>query len=136
MAKSSAADIFQLSKKRASGGGEPANPSPNSETSRLGDQPSSSSMAAPTAQTETPKLTYRKTSVHLTPELYEWLKQATKQFTEPGLSASDVVRLALDRLRNDVTLRGLDLEDEAVKQAHREAERMPGRRNRGLPSID
>ena len=51
-----------------------------------------------------------------------------------GLSVSDIVRLAVNRLSADVNA-GLPLVDELTSQAYGEAETMAGRRNRGLPPV-
>lgn len=50
-----------------------------------------------------------------------------------GLSPSDVVRLALNRLRADVDAGRVDLRAELIEQAHEEAGRFPGRKFRGMP---
>jgi hypothetical protein len=86
---------------------------------------------------ETPKpLAYVKTSVFVTPDQRTWLNEVVaraKLDGIDGISASDVVRLALARLRAE-TGETLVLTDELVRQAYDEVERFPGRKNRGLPA--
>ena len=76
--------------------------------------------------------TYQRTTVFLTPDQRRWLKHTTKALPVDGLSASDVVRLAINRLHQDVD-GGLALVDALTAQAHAEAATLTGRRNRGLP---
>lgn len=76
--------------------------------------------------------TYQRATVFLTPDQRRWLKQTARALPVDGLSASDIVRLALNRLRQD--LEGeLDLVEVLSRQAHAEAATLTGRRNRGLP---
>jgi hypothetical protein len=75
---------------------------------------------------------YQKISAFVTPDQRGWLKSTLKELPVEGLSGSDIVRLALERLRADVA-GGLALLDELTNQAHAELERFSGRRNRGLP---
>jgi hypothetical protein len=77
-------------------------------------------------------LTYQRATVFLTPEQRRWLKDTVRGLPE-GLSGSDVVRLAINRLRRDAEL-GLALVEELAAQAHSEVGVLTGRRNRGLPS--
>jgi hypothetical protein len=76
---------------------------------------------------------YRRVTVYLTPAQHQWAKQAARDAAAEGLSASDVVRLALARLERAAALGDVDLARELVDQAHDEAERFPGRLKRGLP---
>ncbi len=78
-----------------------------------------------------PAATYQRVTVFLTPAQRQWLKLTAKQLPD-GLSASDIVRLAISRLTLDVT-DGLDLVTNLTDQAHSDAEIFSGRRNRGLP---
>jgi hypothetical protein len=78
-----------------------------------------------------PSATYQRVTVFLTPAQRQWLKLTAKQLPD-GLSASDIVRLAISRLTLDVT-DGLDLVTNLADQAHSDAEIFFGRRNRGLP---
>jgi hypothetical protein len=70
--------------------------------------------------------------VFLTPEQRRWLKETAKALPVEGLSASDVVRLAINRLWGEVE-DGLELVEALTTQAHKEAVTLIGRRNRGLP---
>ncbi len=78
-------------------------------------------------------VTYQRATVFLTPEQRGWLKQTAKGMPVDGLSASDVVRLALNELRRLVGEGSIDLVSALTKQAHQEAVILTGRRNRGLP---
>ena len=78
-----------------------------------------------------PSATYQRVTVFVTPAQRQWLKLTAKQLPD-GLSASDIVRLAISRLTLDVT-DGLDLVTNLTDQAHSDAEIFSGRRNRGLP---
>ncbi len=78
---------------------------------------------------------YEKAAVFLTPEQRQWLRSTSKGLTVEGLSMSDLVRLAVERLRTSVEEDGLPLVDELTAQAHAEAQRLAGRRNRGLPPV-
>ena len=78
-----------------------------------------------------PSATYQRVTVFVTPAQRQWLKLTAKQLPD-GLSASDIVRLAISRLTLDVT-NGLDLVTNLTDQAHSDAEIFSGRRNRGLP---
>lgn len=77
---------------------------------------------------------YQKASAFLTPDQRRWLKATARGLPE-GLSASDLVRLALDQLRAAVE-DGLPLVETLITRAHADAERFTGRRNRGLPVSD
>lgn len=89
-----------------------------------------------------PPLAYMKTSVFVRPDQRLWLNEVAaraKLDGIDGISASDVVRLALAQLRERVDRDGQgsdaqnDLIDQLGAQAHEEAARFPGRKNRGLP---
>ena len=79
-----------------------------------------------------PKMTYRSVHLNLTPELRTWLKAKGRSLPE-GLSMSDVCRLALNRLREQVP-DDVELVELLTKQAHEEARTLTGRRFRGMPS--
>ena len=79
------------------------------------------------------RVTYVRSTVSLTPDQQRWLRSTTRALDTDGLSGSDLVRLALARLREAVD-DGLPLRDLLIDQAHAEAEHHTGRRNRGLPS--
>lgn len=93
-------------------------------SSDRGDQPPSNSVI----------VKYEKTSAFLTPEQRQWLKATIRGLPVEveGLSASDVIRLAIDQLRDAVD-DGLPLLELLTSRAHADAERFSGRRNRGLP---
>ncbi len=78
------------------------------------------------------RITYEKMGLSLTPDQRSWLKSVTPGLGIEGLSASDVARLAISRLQDDVE-GGLPLADLLIEQAHAEAQRLAGRRNRGMP---
>ncbi len=61
------------------------------------------------------------------------MKQTVKAMPVEGLSASDIMRLAINRLRHDVDHGELALVEALTAQAHAEANMLAGRRNRGLP---
>lgn len=75
---------------------------------------------------------FQKASAFLTPDQRQWLKTTARGLPE-GLSASDLVRLAVDQLRAAVD-DGLPLVETLIGRAHVDAERFAGRRNRGLPA--
>lgn len=105
-------------------------------TSHSDTQTSSGSSDSTTRQLDVkspPQVTYQRATVFLTPEQRGWLKQTAKGMPVDGLSASDVVRLALNELRRQVGEGSIDLVSALTKQAHQEAVIMTGRRNRGLP---
>lgn len=83
-------------------------------------------------------LAYVKTSFFIRPGQRTWLNTVVARAKLDGLdgiSASDVVRLALRKLEIQCT-DGLDshvLFDQLIEQAHVEADLFPGRKNRGLP---
>lgn len=77
---------------------------------------------------------YQKISAFVTPDQRQWLKATARGLPE-GLSASDLVRLALDQLQAAAD-DGLPLVETLIARAHVDAERFVGRRNRGLPVSD
>lgn len=79
-----------------------------------------------------PKMTYRSVHLNLTPELRTWLKAKGRSLPE-GLSMSDVCRLALNRLREQVP-DDVELVELLTRQAHEEARTLTGRRFRRMPS--
>jgi len=99
-------------------------------TSAVDDQ-ATKPLVAQSRSTDQMTATYQRVTVFLTPAQREWLKLMAKQLPD-GLSVSDMVRLAVSRLSQDVT-GGLDLIDHLTEQAHSDAEVFSGRRNRGLP---
>lgn len=81
---------------------------------------------------ESQHVTYQRATVFLRPDQRQWTKETVKGIPVEGLSASDIVRLAVDRLRQEVD-GGLPLVEALTAQAYADAETMAGRRNRGLP---
>lgn len=79
-------------------------------------------------------LTFVKVATFITPHQREWIKRLPFELRLDGVSASDVVRLALRVLENQAQAGKVDLAAELREQAHRDAKHFPGRRNRGLPS--
>jgi Arc/MetJ-type ribon-helix-helix transcriptional regulator len=71
-------------------------------------------------------------TVYLTEEQHHWAKRVAASAVDdgPALSASDVVRLALERLKGD----GGDLRQALIEQAWTEAAAYPGRAKRGMPA--
>jgi hypothetical protein len=106
---------------------ERVNTAPND---RRGNQ-SSKRLSTQSESTGQPSATYQRVTVFVTPAQRQWLKLTAKQLPD-GLSASDIVRLAISRLTLDVT-DGVDLVTNLTDQAHSDAEIFSGRRNRGLP---
>jgi len=78
-------------------------------------------------------LQYEKAGFFVTPDQRQWVDNTVHDLKLKGISGSDVVRLALDRLRAAVADGTLDLGSELVDQAYREIEQFPGRKNRGMP---
>lgn len=76
--------------------------------------------------------TYERVTTFFTADQRRWLKDTSRSLPVDGLSASDIVRLAVSRLRDDIN-GGLGLVEALSAQAYREAATHPGRRNRGLP---
>jgi hypothetical protein len=103
----------------------------NKRESTQHDDPSTQQLGAQSGANGGHPATYQRATVFLTPAQRQWLKLTAKQLPD-GLSASDIVRLAVSRLSQDVT-RGLDLVSSLTDQAHTDAEVFSGRRNRGLP---
>jgi Arc/MetJ-type ribon-helix-helix transcriptional regulator len=84
-------------------------------------------MAQPTAKA------YHRTTVYLTEEQRQWLRRAAAKAQLEGLtvSASDVIRLALSRLQEQVSEK--QLHQDLVAHVLAEAKQYPGRAKRGLP---
>ena len=76
---------------------------------------------------------YHRTTVYLTDEQRQWLRRAAAKAQLAGLtvSASDVIRLALSRLQEQVSEK--QLHKELAEHVLAEAELYPGRAKRGLP---
>jgi Arc/MetJ-type ribon-helix-helix transcriptional regulator len=75
---------------------------------------------------------YRRSTVYLTGQQYAWLRSIVEAAAADGLpmSASDVVRLALDQLREEPR----DLRARLIAHIHEEVVSHPGRLKRGLPA--
>lgn len=97
--------------------------------------PAPGAPSAQDSQATSARVAYQRTAVYLTPDVRAWLRTTARALPD-GLSASDVMRLALVRLRADSEGERVDLVPELVRLAHEEAGRYAGRRNRGLPSLD
>lgn len=76
---------------------------------------------------------YQKTAVFFAPHQRAWLRGVSRALPE-GLSTSDVVRLAVERLAVDVD-GGLELQPALITQARVEADRYTGRRNSGVNQL-
>ncbi len=83
-------------------------------------------------ESETTK-SYHRTTIYLTGEQRRWLSQvsARARLDGLGLSASDVIRLALARLQNQLSED--ELRHEVIAHVQAEAKNYPGRAKRGLP---
>jgi hypothetical protein len=100
------------------------NAKPNDQsTSRLVDQETSALVTQ----------SYEKAAFFLTADQRRWLRDTARSLSVDGLSGSDIVRLAINRLRDDIQTGRVELVDTLIVQAHAEAATHPGRRNRGLP---
>jgi uncharacterized protein (DUF2267 family) len=77
--------------------------------------------------------TYHKVTTSLTAEQHEWIRRVAAQAQLDGVSitAADVIRLALSRLKEQ--LPEGDLRAELVAHVLKEVKHYPGRANRGLP---
>jgi hypothetical protein len=76
---------------------------------------------------------YHRTTIYLTDEQSRWLSRLAAQarLDDVPLSASDVIRLAVNRLRDQLPEK--ELRKALIAHVRREAERYPGRARRGLP---
>lgn len=136
MAANSASKMLNAGRRQASGQAhvaavpdEPREPDAPREETPVAAELLAEATRRPVAQS------YVKAGFFIRPDQRAWLNEVAaraKLDGIDGLSASDVVRLALTRLQAEVG-EGLVLTDELVAQAHAEAEQFPGRKNRGLP---
>jgi hypothetical protein len=79
---------------------------------------------------------YRRTTYYLRPDQVRWARQVAQDVADDGsVSASDVVRLALDALRS-LALDPVELRRRLVERAWADAESFPGRTHRGMPARD
>lgn len=108
----------------------PKAPDHSAETTSplVAEQPDDWATSALVAQSPT----YQRATVFLTPDQRRWLKDTARALPD-GLSGSDVVRLALNRLRDDLD-GGMSLDEALTAQAHLEVATLTGRKNRGLPT--
>jgi Arc/MetJ-type ribon-helix-helix transcriptional regulator len=76
---------------------------------------------------------YHRTTVYLTEEQRRWLRgiAAQARLDDLALSASDVIRFALDRLRDGPS--DSELREKLIEHVRAEAALYPGRAKRGLP---
>ncbi len=76
---------------------------------------------------------YQKVTTSLTPEQHQWVRQVAAKAQLKGLSinAADVIRLALDRLQDQLSEQ--ELHAALVAHVLEEARHYPGRAKRGLP---
>jgi hypothetical protein len=76
---------------------------------------------------------YHRTTIYVTDEQWRWLSRLAAQarLDELPLSASDVIRLAINRLRNQLS--NDELRTELIAHVRAEAKQYPGRARRGLP---
>lgn len=76
---------------------------------------------------------YHRTTIYLTEEQRRWLGKvaATARLDDQPISASDVIRFALTRVRSEYT--DEQLRAELVRHIVDEAKEYPGRAKRGLP---
>jgi uncharacterized protein (DUF2267 family) len=76
---------------------------------------------------------YQKVTTSLTAEQHQWIRRVAAKAQLEGLSinAADVIRLALDRLQDQLPER--ELRAELVAHILKEARHYPGRAKRGLP---
>ncbi len=97
----------------------------------LATKPSSRRSSA-SKQLDNQSLSYERKTVFVRPDQWTWVKTSKRAFPD-GLSASDVVRYALDELiAKDI--KPVELIAELTRRAHEDAEHFGGRKNRGLPS--
>ena len=76
---------------------------------------------------------YHRTTIYLTDEQWRWLSRLAAQarLDDLSLSASDVIRLAVTRLQDQLPEK--ELPKALIVHVRSEAERYPGRARRGLP---
>jgi hypothetical protein len=76
---------------------------------------------------------YHRTTIYLTDEQWRWLSRLSAQarLDDLSLSASDFIRLAVTRLRDQLPEK--ELRKALITHVRGEAERYPGRARRGLP---
>src|SRR5512135_431084 len=102
------------------------------QTSKLLGDSATSGLDGGAAEPAGAGATYQRVTVFLTSEQRRWIKDTARRLPVDGLSASDLVRLAVTQLHQRVD-DGLPLLEALTAQAHQEAASHPGRKNRGLP---
>jgi hypothetical protein len=80
------------------------------------------------------KRSYHRTTIYVTDEQWRWLSRLAAQarLDELSLSASDVIRLAIARLQDQLSDDD-KLRTELIAHVRAEAKQYPGRARRGLP---
>jgi hypothetical protein len=80
------------------------------------------------------KRSYHRTTIYVIDEQWRWLSRLAAQarLDELSLSASDVIRLAIARLQDQLS-NDDDLRTELIAHVRAEAKQYPGRARRGLP---
>ena len=80
-----------------------------------------------------PSARYYRVTVYLTPDQHRWIHSVARRAQHDGvaISASDVTRLAIERLRGAPER----LLEDLVDQAWSDVENLPGRAKRGLPQL-
>lgn len=132
----SAADM--LGRKRTEEGGDELSRIATQHTPMTSQDQVNTTTSAPVA---TPTaLTYHRTTVYVRPDQSAWLDELLDREVRDAsgrriksISASDVYRLALDRLRRDIEAGRIALVDRLIEQANKDAEVFAGRKNRGIP---
>jgi hypothetical protein len=76
---------------------------------------------------------YHRTTIYLTDEQWRWLSRLAAQarLDDLSLSASDVIRLPVTRLQDQLSDK--ELRKALIAHVRSEAEQYPGRARRGLP---
>lgn len=133
-----ATDLLNAGRQRPGRPAEPPEQPGDMAPSRLGDvatsRPVGSTTSRAVAESTKPDgvATYQRMTVFLTSEQRRWIKDTARGLPVDGLSASDLVRLAVTHLHQQVDA-GLPLLEALTAQAHQEAACHPGRKHRGLP---
>ena len=96
--------------------------------------------ASSTLAAVTPTETYERITVYVRPGQRGWLEDVLDREVRDAsgkpirsISASDIIRLAIDRLQGAVQEEGFPLLQELILAANKDAETFSGRKNRGLP---
>ena len=88
----------------------------------------------------TPPQSYERITVYVRPGQRGWLEDVLDREVRDAsgkpirsISASDIIRMAIDELQGAVQQEGFPLLQELILAANRDAETFSGRKNRGLP---